>query len=143
MRFLNFAAGLIAAAALPAAAQTHPSSHPRMPHDSSAHGAMDSASHAALHAQIHGEWTGTMGAVHGDTQAFHVSLADSAYHAGHMAAHDAMRGDTVQWTQDLDGKPCKAIGALKRGAAGMADSLTGRISCPDGDLTFSLRKTTP
>src|SRR5206468_2215805 len=125
---------LIVAGALPAAGQTHPASHiATHPHDSLGHTPMDSARHAALHALLHGSWTGTFKSAHGDSTGMELSVGfDSAsmvklamsihQHPQLGTAGDfAMRGDTIRWTQVVEGKPCRTTALVTPGSPHVAD----------------------
>jgi len=147
-------ASLCVACAAPALAQSHPIPHPRPhPHDSLAHPRPDSAHHAALHALLHGAWTGTLTSPHGSSEAFHLSvahdslrhealkvMADHALRAG-AASRFAMSGDTLRWTQELNGKSCTATATVTPATPSDSGVLRGTVACADGTRSFLLRKT--
>ena len=56
------------------------------------------------------------------------------------ASNVVMRGDKLQWTQDLSGKSCKATAVLISATPVAPGTMKGKLACDDGDITFSVRK---
>jgi hypothetical protein len=154
IRRVAFTCAFLTALASPAVAQIHPT-HPGMPaHDPSMHMGMDSATHAVLHALLMSAWHGTITTPHGTGAAtmaialdslrqVHVSFTSDQHAMAGTATAFAMRGDTLQWIQDMGGTPCKAtmvVSAALRSADPAA--LKGNIVCAEGDLAFALTKQT-
>jgi hypothetical protein len=138
---------LLLAGAVAAPAQSHPQHYPGM------HPPIDSAQHAALHALMHGSWQGSFSSPHGpgalDLAILHDSLMKtmqfklSAEHLTIGAATDfALKGDTLQWTQDLSGAPCKASAVVSAATPTAPDTMQGTIACEQGEVSFTLRKKT-
>ena len=154
IRRLALAGSFVVACAVRALAQTHPDSHARpTAHDPADHPAIDSAQHAALHALLHGSWDGTM-SHHGVSSSLKMSVTHDSLHNVLMTLHAdqhiqsglasdfAIRGDTVQWSQIVSGRPCKATALLSEGAHHAPGAMKGRVVCDDGEMTFNLQKKT-
>jgi hypothetical protein len=155
IRSLALTASFLLAAAVPALAQTHPISHPRMhPHDQMGHTPLDSAQHAALHALLHGSWTGTLQSTQGVAEGLDLSVAHdslhsvildmSMHHHAHVGAASnlTLNGDTLHWTQELSNKPCQVTAVVSAAAARTPEVMNGKVACEDGERTFTLHKTT-
>ena len=138
---------LLLAGAVAASAQSHPEHFPGM------HPQFDSAPHALLHALMHGNWQGSFSSPHGagalDLAILHDSIMKtmqftlSAEHLEIGAATGfALKGDTLQWTQDLAGAPCKASAVVSAATPTAPDTMQGTMSCERGDVSFTLRKKT-
>ena len=154
MRRHLVAAAVATLLAVPALAQTHPTSHARpSAHGQADHVALDSAQHAALHALLHGSWDGTM-SHHGVSSSLNMSVTHDSLHNVLMTLHAdqhiqpglasdfAIRGDTLQWSQIISGRPCKATALLSEGAHQAPGAMKGRVVCDDGEMTFNLQKKT-
>ena len=153
IRGLALTVSFLLAGAVSAAAQAHPRSHPQTyPHDSSAHLPLDSAQHAALHALLHGSWEGTLSSPHGVSAGLHMSVlhdslrnmilrmsTDQPIRAG-AATDFTLKGDTVQWTQDLSGRPCKASAVVSAATPLVPELMKGKMACGDREIVFTLHK---
>ncbi len=154
VRSLTLTASLLLAGTTQVLAQghSHTPPHPPIPHGPG-HVRPDSADHAAMHAPLHGSWTGTMRTPQGDSatarlsvafdsaQSLAISLAaDQPFRIG-PASHFVVQAGNLSWTQEVSGRPCRAT-ALVHGPAGPAPgTMDGRMTCPNGDMTFTLHKT--
>ena len=145
---------LLVAGAVPALAQTHPSSHPQGYPHGAGHMAVDSATHAALHALLHGSWTGTLTSAQGVSTGIDMSVARDSTGQGRVtmttarpsrsgAASDfLMDGDKLQWTQDLSGATCKATAVVATSGPSARETITGKMACDAEESTFTLHKLT-
>jgi hypothetical protein len=59
---------------------------------------------------------------------------------GGAASDVVMNGDKLQWTQDLSGVSCKATAVLTAATALVPEMLKGKMTCEDGEITFTLHK---
>jgi hypothetical protein len=150
-RTLILTASLFLAAAVAVSAQ-HPQSHPQgRPHGP--HHPMDPALHAALHALVHGDWHGTVKASGGDASS--VDLKVTTDKAGQLtfrliggkpaqlgaSSNFALEGQSLRWTQEVSGKPCQVTATVTAPKAKDPQTLTGTMSCTDGERALALRKT--
>ena len=137
---------------VPALAQSHPQ-HPGRPHGPD-HVRPTSLTHEQVHGLL-GNWHGTSRSAGHDAQKLH--LAVSADKDGNVtfkmnaaaairigAARDlAIEGDTLQWTQDVSGMPCKARAILSPATATLGETMKGAMTCQQGEIAFELQKTKP
>jgi hypothetical protein len=154
IRGLALTVSMLLVVTVPALAQTHSGSHARGYPHGPGHVRPDSATHAAMHALLHGSWSGTLSSQHGvssglDMSVTHDSLrkvtltmrTDRPIRAG-AASDFAMNGDKLQWTQDLSGRSCKATAVLTTATAPAYETMSGKMACEDGEMTFLVRKKT-
>lgn len=145
---------IVVAGAAPALAQNHARSHVRSYPHGPDHVRPDSVTHAAMHAALHGNWTGTLSDGHGvsselDMSITHDSLrnvtvtlrANREIAAGH-GRDFVVRGNQLQWTQDVAGTLCKVTAVMSTATPVAHDTMNGRMACEGSELTFSLRKKT-
>jgi hypothetical protein len=160
IRRIALAAAFLLVGSVPALAQTHRPPHaPKHRNHPPGHVRPDSAHHAAAHARLHGArlhgaWTGTLSAPHGVSSGLALSVAgDSASRLTlTMTADQPLRagavsdpvidGNTLRWTQDLSGRPCKTTAVLSAATPLVPATMRGKMACDDGEITFTLRKTT-
>jgi len=151
LRGLAFTASILLAGALPAAAQGHPA-HSGSPHG--AHPAIDPATHAALHALLHGTWTGSfsspqgfsgnvdLAVAHDSLRKLILKLTSAQPLVAGAATGIVVEGDTLRWTQEVSGNPCKATAVVSPATASAAETLQGKMACEQGELLFTLHKKT-
>jgi hypothetical protein len=159
IRGFAMAALLVVAGSVPALAQTsrhgpghvRPDSSKHHPHGPG-HARPDSATHAAIHAMLHGSWAGTLTSPHGVSSAMSLSVSRDSVRGIALtlstvepkragAARDmVMVGDTLRWTQDLAGVPCKASALLTSAKAAAPRALNGKLACDNVESTFTLKK---
>jgi hypothetical protein len=153
-RGLVLTAALLLAGTSPAFAQVHPPSHvrPPGPHHGD-HTPLDSAAHAAMHALLHGSWTGTL-TQKGASSRFALTVGQDSLRKVTFAIQAAeplrigaatdlaMAGDRLEWTQSVSGRPCRATAVLSGATPGSPEAMKGTLACPQGDLTFAVRKKT-
>jgi hypothetical protein len=101
----------LGAAALPAAAQTHP--RHTAAHDSAHAIQLDDAQHLALHEFLLGHWVGV--ATHGArADTMHVRFENDSLHQQLMTRQASgvagfeIRRDTLRWQQEMKGSACTA-----------------------------------
>jgi hypothetical protein len=155
IRILALVVSSLAAVAPAAFAQAHPPPHHAgRPHDSVGHAPMDPEQHAALHALLDGNWLGTLNMPAGESSqltlkvsktasgadVFDVS-ADPPLHLGD-ARQFGVEHQRIHWIQNVSGETCKATADIARATMHDPEILKGTMSCAQGDLTFSLTKTT-
>ena len=146
IRPLAFGFVLALCAATQGAAQQHPPfAHPP------GHVPPDSATHAMLHALMHGSWSGIVTAPHADgrTLTQDVKAQDQATFAlrvgeagDHSASDFVLRGDTLQWTQQVKDKTCMATAVLNAAARQTPETIAGTLVCDHDNLPFKLQKKT-
>lgn len=153
-RALALTAALLLAGATSALAQTHHSGAPTHPRHAPGHERPDSAHHAAMHALLTGRWSGTVTSAQGITSSLTLALAHDSLQGMTLTtdtgeriptakiSNIAMEGTRLQWTQDLSGASCKATAILRPATQLDRETVTGKMTCADGDRTFVLRKTT-
>jgi hypothetical protein len=154
IRGLALTVSLLVAGAGPALAQTHTRPHGQGYPHGPGHVRPDSATHAAMHAALHGSWTGTLSSHRGDSSGLSLSVAhdsarkvlltmrtDRPIHVG-VGSDFMMHGDKLHWTQDLSGKSCKATAVLTTATPRAPEAIRGELACEDGEITFTLHKTT-
>jgi hypothetical protein len=113
---------------------------------------MDSAQHAALHALMHGVWTGTLSGP-GVASSVQMSIARDSLHATILRATAGSpltlgvgnhlmpaAGDTLRWTQDVSGVPCRAMVVPTAQTSRTTPTMEGTVVCPDRTLRLALRK---
>jgi len=116
---------------------------------------MDPTLHAALHALMHGDWHGTVRTQTGaagtldlkvttdkDGKLTFQLIGDPASHLG-SSSQFAVEGQAVRWTQEVAGKPCQVATKVAAATAQDPQTLTGTMSCADGERTLALRQTKP
>ena len=145
---------IVVAGASPARARNHPRSHVRSYPHGPDHVRPDSVTHAAMHAALHGNWTGTLSGSHGVSSELVMSIThDSLRNVTvtlranrEIAAGDSrdfvVRGNQLQWRQDVAGTLCKVTAVMSTATPVAHDTMNGRITCEGSELTFSLRKKT-
>ena len=154
IRRLALTASCLLAGALPAFGQTHHSGAPTHPRHAPGHERPDSAHHAAMHALLTGRWTGTVTSAQGITSNLALAVAHDSLQGMTLttdtgeripaakSSNVALDGTRLQWTQDLSGASCKATAILSPATQLDREAVKGKMTCPDGDRTFVLRKTT-
>jgi hypothetical protein len=134
-------------------AQSHPPGHPQGGQHGPDHKRPGGAMDPALHALLHGTWVGSS-SVEGSAPS-KLQLAVSQDKLGNvifkMTADRALRfgaaesiaaeGNSVQWTQDVSGTPCKAKAVLSLATTAVPQTMKGSLSCAGGDIPFTLQKT--
>ena len=154
IRRLAVAISFVAISAAPALAQaqTHPPHPTGAPHDPTTHPPMDPALHAALHARFHGDWVGTMSPTTGSQMNMKLAVANdkqgkttlklTGLPAGSAGSAQDVSLDEhgLHWTQQLAGSSCKATAILGPAPHHGADTITGRMDCDQGPMTFALQK---
>ena len=137
----------LAAAAMPAAAQTHARHTPA--HDSAHAIVLDEATHLALHSFLLGRWAGIHGAAHDTLQ---LRFENDASHQQLMVRHQSgisgfeIRGDTLRWKQEVSGAACVAstpVSALVKAAKAtpqQSAQINGVMTCGKTQSSFTLRK---
>jgi hypothetical protein len=155
IRGLALTASFLLASAVPALAQTHPGSHawPHA-HSQSGHVPLDSARHAAMHALLLGSWRGTFSSPQGLSSGLEMSIAhdslrnvtlrmstDQPNRAG-AASNVVIDGGRLHWTQDLSGASCKATAVLNAPTPLVPNTMEGKMTCEDREMTFTLRRKT-
>jgi len=104
-----------------------------------------------LHALMHGSWAGMVAAPRSDTQALsqegkaqsQMMFVFRAGEAGERNATDfVLRGDTLQWTQQVKDKTCTATAVLNAAALQNREMLAGTLVCDHDNLPFKLQKKT-
>ena len=151
LRNLALTGSFLLAGATLALAQTHPPTHARAHPHEPGHVRPDSAQHAAMHALLHGVWKGTLRHQSGSSgldlsighdSAWKVVLrlsADQSIRAG-AAGNFMIAGDTLSWTQELSGAPCKATARLSAATPLAPPKLEGTMACELGEVIFALHK---
>jgi hypothetical protein len=147
--FALLVASFLLVGTMAAAQDHHSTSHdPALPHDGVGHEPMD----PVLHALLHGEWLGTMNTP--DDSSANVGLKIAMDHAGnsslrmtgdqsaHLGASDrfTVRGDTLRWTQNVAGQPCRTVANITKATPTSPDILNGVMSCSGREMTFALHK---
>jgi len=98
---------------------------------------------------MHGSWSGIVEATHSDgrTLTQDVKAHDQtmfvfrAAEAGERNASDfVLRGDTLQWTQQVKDKTCMATAVLNAAALQNPEALAGTLVCDHDNLPFKLQK---
>ena len=147
-RRFAFTVALALWSAAPAMAQSHPTAHSGPRQHGSGHVRPDSATHAAMHALLHGTWTGTLTAAHG-SKALNLTFADDSmplvFHADQSAqfgrsADFRVKGQELQWTQEVAGAPCKASAVVTAATPQSPESFKGKMECADGARSFVLHR---
>ena len=153
-RVLVFTAALLLASAPSAVAQAHHSGTPTHPHHAPGHERPDSAHHAAMHDLMTGRWSGTVTSPEGITSNLTLAIAHDSLQgmtittdtgeriAAARISKLSMQDIRLEWTQDLSGSSCKATAVLSRATPLDGETVSGKMTCADGDRTFVLRKTT-
>lgn len=154
LRTFALTVSFVVIGAVPALAQTHPGSHDRMhPHDSTGHAPIDSAQHAAMHAALIGSWRGTFHSAQGNGGSMEMSIArDSARTVSLRMVSDlvvragnakdlTMDGGKLRWTQQLAGAACRATATLTAATPVRPNAMDGKLACEQGEITFTLQKT--
>jgi len=145
IRPLAFGFVLALCAATHGAAQVQ---HPPFTH-APGHVPPDSATHAMLHALMHGSWSGTVTATHSNGGALtqDVKAHDQTtfvFRAGEAnernASNFVLRGDTLQWAQQLKDKTCTATALLDAAARQTPETITGTMACDHDNFPFKLQK---
>ena len=133
-----------------ALAQSHPQ-HPGRPHGPD-HVRPTSLTHEQVHGLL-GNWHGTSSSAGHDAQKLHLAVSadkegkvtfkmNASPVIGIGAARDlAMEGNTIQWTQDVSGTPCKARAVLTPATATLTETMKGAMTCQQGEIAFELQKT--
>lgn len=152
IRSLALTVSFFLACAAPALAQAHPQTpdHGRS-HDQSDHTPLDPSQHAAMHALL-GNWTGTSSSPEAASRKCDLTVAsdklgnvtltmkvDQPIRVG-AASRVALEGNTLHWTQDVSGTPCKATAVLT-GTTLEHETMKGSMTCDSGEMTFALQKT--
>ena len=144
IRPLAFGFVLALCAAAHGAAQVN---HPPFIHPPG-HTPPDSATHAALHALMHGSWTGVVAAPNAEGRALMQEVKPQGQMTFVFRADDtdersasnfAIRGDTLQWTQQLKYKTCTAS-TLLSAVARTPETIAGTMVCDHDNLPFKLQK---
>lgn len=153
------AAAILLLAPAPVLAQAHPQPHTPPPGPARPHGPDHVRPHgaaaAALHALWHGSWVGTLTPAQGGVGPLYLSVAPDRHGQGTVGMRTdlsvaagrvsdlVVRGDTLQWTQELSGRRCDVIAVVHGAAPQQRETITGRTACADGPATFVLRKAQP
>ena len=152
-RALALTAALLLASAASAGAQTHHSGARTHPPHAPGHERPDSAHHAAMHALLTGRWSGTVTSAQGITSNLTLAVSHDSLQGMTLTTDSGERipasritnlgieGTKLQWTQDLSGASCKATAVLSPATQLDRETVKGKMTCPDGDRTFVLRKT--
>lgn len=145
IRPLAFGFVLALCAATQGAAQVN---HPPFAHPPG-HVPPDSATHAMLHALMHGSWSGIVSTPHSDgrtltqdgTAQRQMMFVLRAGEIGERSASDfVLRGDTLQWTQQVKDKTCTATALLNAAARQTPETIAGTMVCDHDNLPFKLQK---
>ena len=155
IRGLALTASFLLAGALPAFAQAHHSGGaPTHPPHAPGHVRPHSADHDAMHARLTGRWTGTVTSSQGVTSELTLAVAHDTLQGMTLTIDNgeripaakisdlAIEGTRLQWTQNRSGASCKATAILSPATQLDRETVTGKMTCADGDRTFVLRKTT-
>lgn len=153
-RRLALIASLCTLSAMPAFAQAHtPPPHGQAFRHGPGHVPPDPATRDLLHALFHGTWTGTLRSPEGAVSALRLSASPDTLQGAKVSLYadrpsrggDAkgfvLTGDTLQWTQDLSGVSCRASALVSGTSASAPQRLQGKITCVNGESTFSLSRT--
>lgn len=153
IRSLSFVASLLLVCAVPARAQTHSHTGSSTQHHAAGHVRPDSAHHAAMHALTSGTWSGTVTSPEGTSNAFELTVAHDGTRgmslrtgAGQIVppatiSNLAIHGTRLQWTQHLSGASCKATALISPATPLDRETIKGKMTCADGEMTFVLLKT--
>ena len=155
-RILGLMVCFLVAAATGGFTQTHShgQSHaPGEPHGRIGHAPMDPEQHAALHALLDGKWHGTLSKPEGESSQLTLNVSKTTsgadvfdvigappLHLG-KASQLGVEHHKIRWIQDISGELCQATADIVGATTQDAKVLKGRMSCAQGDLTFSLTKT--
>jgi hypothetical protein len=155
IRLLTLMMFVLTAASTAAFAQSHPQGHHQgRPHDSGGHAPMDPEQHAALHALLDGNWRGTVSTPAGEAHQLTLNASKTASGADVFsvtaapalqlgaASQFAIDHHSIRWIQNVSGESCKATADFSGPKMHDPQMLKGKMSCAQGDLAFSLKKTT-
>jgi hypothetical protein len=101
---------------------------------------------------MHGDWHGTVRTSAGASGVVDLSVAvddtgkltfkmtgDRSVPMG-ASTQFTIDGPSVRWRQDVSGKPCQVDAKVAAATSKDPETLTGKMSCADGERTLTLRK---